>query len=293
MRALALEGQRGGTIAGHRLACLLAAVAISMVMAIAPAAALTIDVKADDGTKVGEVRVHIAPDGSGVMGGFVSSYGDPPSLDAAAQKCGEDHFNWYQLVMGDNMPPHGPDGKLVSAPYWDPPLGGYGWPDTQWADGLPWYWDEGPDPAKGTPGFVNGLNVDDNKHDPNGDGADEVLGFADFPAGPVGTEVQFQTWLVSVNADGSIHEFHEGFVWSWTNPDEDPDGSPGAWGNRRWPWTFGLGVGTLDESQIPLTPEAGLDSYNRMTAIPEPASLTLLAFGLAALGARRRPRAAA
>lgn len=271
----------GGATVSERLAWVLGAVALVMLLGITPATALTIPVTAPDGTQVGEVRVHIAPDLSGVMGAFVSSYGDPPSLAAAAAACGEHHFNWYQLVMSDNMPPNGPDGKPLTAPYWDPPFGGYGPPDRQWADNLPWYWDEGADPPRGTPGFYDGLHLDDNLHDRNGDGVKEVLGFNDFPSGPLGTEVVFQTWLVSLNEDGSLHSFHGGFAWSWTNPDD------GDWGGGRWPWPLGMGIATLDEGQTPLTPEQGLAAFRQ--SIPDPGSLTLLVLGLCgALAARRR-----
>jgi len=263
----------------------IAALAIVTALGITPAIALTIDVTAADGTKVGEVRVHLAPDLSGVMGGFVSSYGDPPSLGAAAAKCGEDHFNWYQLVMSDNNPPHGPDGKPLTAPYWDPPLGGYGWPDTQWADRLPWYWDEGPNPPPGTPGFDSRYKTENRLFDPNGDGVKEVLDYQDFPGGPLGTEVQFQTWLVSLNADGSLHSFHGGFSWTWTNPDVDPEGNA----FRRW-LPPGSGLAFLDEGQIPLTPEEGLAAYSR--TIPEPSGIMLLIIVIGTRVARRRRYAA-
>lgn len=280
--------------AGSSLRGLWAVLAVAAALCLATAQALTIDatdapdltvdVKAADGTKVGEIHIHLAPDRSGVMGGFVSSYGEPPSLDAAAAKCGEHHFNWFQRVVSDNYPPNGPDGKPLTAPYWDPPLGGYGWPDTQWADNRAWYWDEGPNPPPGTPGFDSRYKAENRTFDPNGDGVKEVLDYQDFPLGPIGTEVVFQTWLVSLNADGSLHSFHGGFAWQWTHPDEEPDGDA----FRRW--LDPTGVGTVYLSQTPLTPEQGWNAYGQ--SIPEPATAALLALGVAVMAARRRRLAA-
>lgn len=171
-----------------------------------------------DGDFVGEVTVN--PLDSGVFGGFTSFVGMPPSLDAAAQICDEDHFNWFQVIIADNDPLNDVNGVQQSPPYIDPPLGGYGPPDTQWADDLPWLWDEGPDPPLGTPGFDDGFyNLEDVLLDNLGsDGVADTLLFDDVPGGFFGSAVAFQTWLVSLDADGSLHEFHEGFAWSWSNP---------------------------------------------------------------------------
>ena len=40
----------------------------------------------------------------------------PTSLNAAAAACGEDHFNWYQVVTSDNNPPRGGDGNPLIPP---------------------------------------------------------------------------------------------------------------------------------------------------------------------------------
>ena len=177
--------------------------------------ALSIPVNAPDGTQVGTIDVGVTPGGDGIVGGFTSTHGDPASLDAAAKKCGEHHFNWFQVVVADTNPPNGADGTPMVPPYVDPPPGGY---QGQWADGLPWYWDEGDDPEPGTPGFEDGYHLDDNLVDTNGDGVKDKLGFADYPYSPPPTHVEFKTWLVSCNADGSLHSFHGGFSWTYDNP---------------------------------------------------------------------------
>jgi hypothetical protein len=166
-------------------------------------------VMAPDGTIVGQVSM--TDDTSPAMtGSFTSTYGGPPpSLQAAAQKCGENHFNWFQIVTSDTDP----SGNYPPPPYIDPPPGGY---SNQWADHLPWYYDEGPDPPDPKPPtWEDGFNIEDNMWDLNKDGSIETLGFYDRPRGPIGTVVDFTTYLVSVNADGSIHSFHSGFQWQY------------------------------------------------------------------------------
>jgi hypothetical protein len=66
------------------------------------------------------------------------------------------------------------------------------------------YFDEGPDPPAGTPGFENGLNVLDNINGPSWDAAN-VLVFHDAPnAG--GT---YTIFLASKLEDGSVHKIYE------------------------------------------------------------------------------------
>ncbi len=232
---------------------------------------ITIPVTAPDGTQVGTINVSESPDGTGVVGGFTSTYPSPPpedaqpSLEGAAEKCGEDHFNWFQVVVQDNDPPNDADGDPVEPPYIDPPDGGY---EGHWADDDPWYWDEGDDPPPGTEGFEDGYNLEDNLEDENGDGVDDTLGYQDFPWGPVGTSLEFVTFLVSLNADGSLHSFHGGFNWTWEriNP----------------------GVANV---MGPLDPSVAWGFYNSL-AVPEPASALLGLSGIVLMitFVRRRPR---
>ncbi len=166
---------------------------------------------------IGSITVN--PDDSGVIGKFTSSEGAPPSLNGAAQFIGAHHFNWCQVINSDSDAPNDVHGVKQVPPYVDPPLGGYGNPDVHWADGLLWLWDEGADAPPGTPGFDDGYILMDVLNDFNpGSGPDKLLWFEDFPGGAPNSFVNFATWLVSVNADGSLHGFHEGFAWEWSNP---------------------------------------------------------------------------
>jgi hypothetical protein len=209
--------------------------------------------------KVGAISVDV--DGNGVSGDFTSTFGGPPpTMAAAAAKCNEDHFNWYQIVSGTH--PLIPGG----GPQVDPLPESQG---LQWADKLPWYWDE-TTPPPGTPGFEAGLQLSANTFAGR-------LHYEDFPGGPEGTDIMFMTWLVSLNADGSFHSWHEGFSWTWKH---DATGiTVGA------PVAKGAGV-------IPTKAEYDdlIGDFDR--PIPEPGTLPFLVIGLAALGVhwRRRQR---
>jgi hypothetical protein len=239
------------SVGSHSL--ILRGAALLWLITVSPVQALTIPVFCDS-TQVGNIVVN-AVAGDGVAGGFTSTIGMPVSLAAAAAFCKEDHFNWFQLVTADNMPPVDAGGMRLTPPYVDPPSGGYGndpttgGDDTQWGDKLPWYWDEGPDPPAGTPGFTDGLNVNDNLSDPNGDGTNETLDYSDDPGGAIGTNLSFFTQLVSLNADGSLHRSDGGFTWDWTNA-------------------------------------TGTPTASNLQAIPEPSSIILFGIGLAYFAVR-------
>lgn len=171
------------------------------------------------GQLVGYVDAGVSPNGRGVNAGFTPS--GSLTLDQVEALCGEDHLNWFQVVTFDNHPPRDANGNRLSAPYCDPPPGGY---SNQWADRLPWYWDEGADPPAGTPGFDDGYNIDDHTGT-NPNNHKEYVQFEDFPAGQAGTVLWFRTSLASLNADGTIHSWHGGFSWDWTNSGGAPKAS--------------------------------------------------------------------
>jgi hypothetical protein len=168
---------------------------------VAQAAPITINVNCA-GSKVGEISVN--NDGTGISGGFTSTVGGPPpTLAAAAANCGEDHFNWYQIVVTDNGKAKDKNGNFLTPPYIDPPPGGY---QGTWEDDLPWYWNEYPGPGEATSELSRKTTAD-------------TLKFGDFPSTQPGDSISFVTWLVSLNSNGSFHSWHEGFSWEYVQND--------------------------------------------------------------------------
>lgn len=219
-----------------------------------------------NGNPVGNISVDVSGDSTGVTGGFTSTVGGPPAtLAAAAAACGEDHFNWYQIVTADNKPPKDAGGNQIPVPppaYVDPPPGGY---SNQWADNLPWYWDE-TQPAAGTPNYDPGLQL-------SAQTTADTLKFSDFPGGAAGTNLSFATWLVSLNADGSFHSWHEGFTWDWSN----------ATGND-----VASNVTALGNGVFPTNAQYANIIGGFATAVPLPSSLWLLGSGMMLLVRLRR-----
>ena len=223
------------------------------------------------GAQVGVINMDSAA--GGVSGDF-TTIPNPPnagSLAAAAAVCGEDHFNWYQIVTADNQAPKNFAGVQLNPPYVDPPPGGYDINfDNTWADKLPWYWDEGVPPVN-PPGQVvkPGLSLAANTTATN-------LHFEDFPGGANGLALSFRTWLVSLNADSSFHAFEGGFSWGFSKSNT------------------GVVTITAPVSLGAVNPTAA--QYKDIiggfqTAIPEPSSLSLLLGGaMALLAASRRRR---
>jgi hypothetical protein len=186
-------------------------ISVLFTAALNQASALSIDVKCGE-TSVGAINVNAS--GTGISGAFTSSTGVPPSMGAAAAFCGEDHFNWYQIVTGGTAAavPKNNAGQQLTFPFVDPPPGGYDPTfDPTWADKLPWYFDEYA-PAAGTPNVDMNFFVWKNTFP-------DHLDFFDFPNNNNNTTFTFKTWLVSLNCCSlkpSFHSFHEGFQWTWT-----------------------------------------------------------------------------
>jgi hypothetical protein len=166
------------------------------------ASALTIDVTCG-GETVGTVTVNAQGAGKGISGGFTSTTGKPPTLAAAAAACDETQFNWYQIVTADNGKAKNAAGAFLTAPYVDPPSGGY---SDQWADNLPWYYDMTNPPE-------DAMNVDPDLFLSANTTAD-TLSFSDNPMSS--GNITFMTWLVSLNANGSLQSFDVGFTWQYS-----------------------------------------------------------------------------
>ena len=187
--------------------CSLASLVTLIVLTYAsPATALSVDINCG-GVKVGTLSVF---DGFPLGAEFKAT----TTLADAAKQCGEHHFNWYQVVVADNKQPKDASGKPVTAPYVDPPPGGYvdSNPSTAGdqsllADNLPWYWNEGPPPAGKK--FEERTTLAEHT-------TEATLGFEDVPGG-ASTTIVFKTWLVSLNADSSFHSFHTGFTWTFSS----------------------------------------------------------------------------
>jgi PEP-CTERM motif len=195
---------------------LAAPVAIAtLVLSATCAQALVVPVKCN-GNTVGNIDVSAM--GTGISGGFTSTTGKPPSLAAAAKACGETQFNWYQVVTADNGKAKNAAGMALTAPYVDPPPGGY---NDQWADNLPWYYDM-TQPPKGA------MNVDPNLQLSKNTTMD-TLKFSDFPMSS--GNISFSTWLVSLNADGSFQAFDGGFSWQYNTTNNDVENIMAIAGN--------------------------------------------------------------
>jgi len=210
------------------------------------ARAISFDIVAPDATVVGSVNVDVSFDGPGVVGGFTSTFGTTPSLQAAAEKCGVHHFNWLQVVVVDDNPPMLPGGLFPDPPYIDPAPGGFA---AGWADQLPWYWDEGPDPTPTPANWADGYHLDDQT-------TVDHLAFIDYPS-MAGVELPriFQTFLAGVDADGAIRSIHQGFTWTYFGFSEEFDDAAGDKLGRNIVPPPSPGMVIVDE--LPLPPGAG------------------------------------
>ncbi len=213
------------------------------------------------GNQVGVISVM---NNAASISGMFTTMPSPPnsgSLAAAAAACGEDHFNWYQIVTADNQPPKNFAGQQLAAPYVDPPPGGYDPAfDNTWADNLPWYYDEGPATPAPNQVVKPSLSLASNT-------TATTLNYGDMPGGAPGLNLSFSTWLVSLNADSSFHAFEGGFSWTFTI----------------------AANGTVTVGQpVALNANPTAAQYNDIiggfaTSIPEPSTLYLSAFAAGVL----------
>ncbi len=83
-------------------------------------------------TVVGEVTISVTGDASNPVTATFDTSAGSGDLAAAAAAFGAHHFNWYQVVHSDALPPNAPSddlgsvGATVSAPRISPPSGGSG-----------------------------------------------------------------------------------------------------------------------------------------------------------------------
>ena len=176
-----------------------------------------------------------------------------PELEAFL---GRGHFNWWQMVVGVN--PHTPHPDI------DPPKGGFG---TQWADDLPWYFDESappnPNDVDWSDSFLLSNNVSGSK-----------LKYFDFPGGqPVGTQVDFVTFLIQ-DLGGRKFQVIDGFKWGMKILENGKTDILES--------LFGSGIPWKNEYTQQIKTEFG----DNWTLVPEPTTF-ILVIGLALLHRRR------
>ena len=236
--------------------CLAAPIAVgALALSASDARALTIPISCGM-TQVGTITVNAQGVDMGISGGFTSTTGNPPTLAAAAAACNETQFNWYQIVTADNGKAQNAAGQFLTAPYVDPPPNGYNY---LWADNLPWYWNmtnppndaENVDPAFG---LGNQTTAD-------------TLNFEDNPSSS--GNISFTTWLVSLNADGSLQGFDAGFTWEYNT-------------------TTGQVQDIEEYLEEPTDPQYADLVGGFAKAIPEPATWVLMIAGFAGLFVVRR-----
>lgn len=133
--------------------------------------------------------VQFQPSNGGMTATFTPNLG--LTLREAATICGVNHFNWMQWVVFDDDPnrPHAGLSR-VTAPYLDPPLGGYRDVPT---DFNACFWEE---TLVNNPGYSIGAWT-----------STSSLRFADFPTVTPGSRVEFRTVLVGVLTDGTVVQF--------------------------------------------------------------------------------------
>ena len=139
-------------------------------------------------------------------------------LDTLASELGYDHFNWVSYVEADPYGISDREGNMMSAPYNDPPLGGYQYDS---ADRLPFYWDVTEcDRCKQRHNIQNYHNLQRYN-----------LVFEDAPRDSrlqPGESIEFMTSLVgvkSINSDHTAAEWDVLYTFRWQVSNITPNNS--------------------------------------------------------------------
>lgn len=135
------------------------------------------------------------------------------TLQQLEKMLGQDHVNWFQKVTKVDPAIMG-----LKVPFIDPMKGGQG---PLWADDRPWYWDEVSPPKPlpmgktSPPTFIPPMGKTElgvQSHDGAG-----PLEYSDSPGGqPVGTKIDFATYLVSDYGNKTYDVLGKGFTWQTT-----------------------------------------------------------------------------
>ncbi|MBO9712648.1 MAG: PEP-CTERM sorting domain-containing protein [Sphingomonas sp.] len=220
-------------------------------------------------------RVSLFNEGSIISAKF--SPGNGLSLSEAARSLGFDHFNWQQTLISAD--PLALPAILLAAhqspPFFDPIPGGYSY--NSGLNAYPYYYDSFNSFSD------NGYNLAGHI---SADG--KTLEFADQPNVPcLGGALAknfcysyFQTALVGVNTDGSLGSKLFEFAWKSNFSTDDAAGGVAILNAHPDVQLRGVGGVTL------------LSGKYFATAVPEPATWTMLSlgFGLIGYAMRRRPR---
>jgi hypothetical protein len=162
-----------------------------------------------NGKALGEIALEVKKDlqgSQGLEGAFTPTGMTLSDLLGYLGKKEQDkkaptHLNWLQVLTSANLPLPNPQALSI-----DPIRGGF---SRQWADNLPWYFDEEPPPNPLPEGKRYGAFVLQEYTTPS------QLKYIDFVVGhPVGAEFSFQTFLVADYGDMTYRPLDYGFQWS-------------------------------------------------------------------------------
>jgi len=213
----------------------------------------------------GAISLGMANNGATMTAAFTPNSG--MTLAQAAAQCGVQSFNWQQTVTTDPYPPKAANGTQLSAPYLDPPVGGYlGGPAD---NAYPYYWNSSELANGSCP--LNGQSVAIQ--------TSNTLTFCDTPAEPqlqAGQYLQFDTELLGIGPNDSSIPL---FDFDWKSNFGGTVQGVSARGNPNAPDpNSGTGGVTLTAVNGVATPE------------PAPVLLTMLSLSLVYIRSRKLHR---